>query len=675
MLFLLSDGGGPRLQIRPLPSTPDIQSEDNRYYRGNRNRRNGDGPHGYVQPPNQRALRPHLHSYTSNGHPNQHRNSGQHARMNESHSHRQSQQHQQQQRSQQWPSRSQPSQNQHHQHHEQQQQQQTQQHRQSKSSQPRSRNRERRTRAGAQPRTKSPRPSPVQQQHYSFNSSPSTKSNPVPAPRPFSSSSPTPPKHGSQHEQQAPTDEDRNKSQNKDRGGGKIQTLPDENSNTDTCSVVDLEFDLKFYCVNEHIGSMKISEQAVKHMSYKTFCAQVVELLVQQGKDAIAKVVNDHKLGKVAMMIVSFWDTEIEIEDMDDVVEQIESTKLDDNDNVVAFSVKFVATGDEKTEEKDSFLDNNKNVKNTNANKIGHDQECTVEYFLKKKKNYVLRNPFVIVIGIENYGKTSYVTLDGIGWDVYRMAHLWHDIYKYNDMSLVFRSSSENDNTIGDKLGKYKKYFNYPIKAHDSDIMKEKQTFRDYLVKIRSEIERNERNDGLVLYYSGHGIKDCIILSNGKSFPIQEIINIFDGEQCVQLRNKPKIMIYDCCRGGKASQTFLNECEYKENNQNEKMMKTKGNHWYDNMYHVNSGLATIFANFAGYAVNDTSVGGHLTRSIEKIFENPKLIQQESLRDLIVGIRDLTKISAGKGDSSIHWSAQLVDFHETLEYKVYFRPNA
>ena len=64
--------------------------------------------------------------------------------------------------------------------------------------------------------------------------------------------------------------------------------------------------------------------------------------------------------------------------------------------------------------------------------------------------------------------------------------------------------------------------------------------------------------------------------------------------------------------------------------------------------------------------------GGVANAIEKIFENPKLIEQKSLRDLIFGIRQLTKINAGIGNKDYQLSAQIVDFHETLEYKVYFQ---
>ena len=50
-------------------------------------------------------------------------------------------------------------------------------------------------------------------------------------------------------------------------------------------------------------------------------------------------------------------------------------------------------------------------------------------------------------------------------------------------------------------------------------------------------------------------------------------------------------------------------------------------------------------------------------------------ENQSLRDLIFGIRRLTKLNAGKGNKQINWSAQTVDFHEKLENKVYFKPNS
>lgn len=145
----------------------------------------------------------------------------------------------------------------------------------------------------------------------------------------------------------------------------------------------------------------------------------------------------------------------------------------------------------------------------------------------------------MVLIGIENYDKTqkTYPSLDGVKRDIYRMVQLWNDIYKYNSISTVYVPNSEtiedktSKNTL-EKLAKYKQYRNTPSKNTSSEIVANKESFDRYLVKIRSIIDLNEENDGLIFYFSGHGIKDKIILSDGKSYPIRSIIDHFDGEKC-----------------------------------------------------------------------------------------------------------------------------------------------
>ena len=51
--------------------------------------------------------------------------------------------------------------------------------------------------------------------------------------------------------------------------------------------------------------------------------------------------------------------------------------------------------------------------------------------------------------------------------------------------------------------------------------------------------------------------------------------------------------------------------------------------------------------------------------INETFSKPQFIRNKSLRDLILTIRRSTKKSSGEE------AAQIVDFHETLEWKVYF----
>ena len=292
---------------------------------------------------------------------------------------------------------------------------------------------------------------------------------------------------------------------------------------------------------------------------------------------------------------------------------------------------------------------------------------------MNDKSKYIL-NPFVVLIGIEDYDKdkTGLTPLDGVTNDIYRMAHLWCDIYKYKNMSIALLPNHNNSNTNSMKTGlesaKYKQYFNFPLKnAKSQDILSSFASLKRYLGKIASTINLNEDIDGLIFYYSGHGDKDGIILPNANKerYIWSHLMKIFDGDKCNTLINKPKIMIYDCCRGGNIAQTIKSV----------KPQKARGDDdWYDEYYHKNSGFATIFANFTGDKVNDQKCGGSLTRSIEQVFENPNQISTFSLRDLILGIRELTKRKAGKGNKPERSGAQLVDFHEAMEYNVYFKKN-
>ena len=254
------------------------------------------------------------------------------------------------------------------------------------------------------------------------------------------------------------------------------------------------------------------------------------------------------------------------------------------------------------------------------------------------------------------------------------MVHLWYDIYKYKDISIVLlpnNNNNNNNNTIDKiasklELAKSKEYF-----KNSKDILSNRASLKRYLEKIRGIININETNDGLILYYSGHGNKDGIILPNGDIYTTQHIMKVFDGEKSSYLINKPKIMIYDCCRGKNIAQSIKDVNPIATNLV--KPQKTRGD-WYDEYYHKNSGFATIFANFTGDKVNDSEYGGCLTRAIEQVFEDPNQILTFPLRDLILGIRQLTKENAGKGNKKYHCSAQLVDFHEAMEYNVYFKRN-
>ena len=298
--------------------------------------------------------------------------------------------------------------------------------------------------------------------------------------------------------------------------------------------------------------------------------------------------------------------------------------------------------------------------------KKNHDNnEETLDSLLSDEDSQRLSNPYVAVCGIENYSQSKpdgiWPNLAGVGVDVQSMASLWKTVYNYKNVCIAFESSDEKGQETQNN------------QISNTNAMTNEQDFHDFLVDIRVQIDSKKCNDGLIFYYSGHGAKDAIILQDGDKYKIPNIIEVFNGKNCIFLRNKPKIMIFDCCRGLQFAQSY----EFKSNNnQDGKTATLKGpknpkNSWINREYHANSGLAIIYGNPINYSIADSDYGGCLTRSICKLFEKPKDISKYSLRDLIIAIRRQTKIYSGHGIAP----TQLVDFNDTLEYKVYFDSNS
>ena len=127
-------------------------------------------------------------------------------------------------------------------------------------------------------------------------------------------------------------------------------------------------------------------------------------------------------------------------------------------------------------------------------------------------KSQKMTNPFVIVIGIEDYSDArnkyykDYHDLNGVSIDVNRMKNLWHNIYNYQNIQVAFAGCKDNGNENGDALSN-------------------EVSFNKFLINIRNkQIEMNDSIDGLIFYYSGHGLKNRIILQNGKSLYLKKFI-------------------------------------------------------------------------------------------------------------------------------------------------------
>ena len=325
---------------------------------------------------------------------------------------------------------------------------------------------------------------------------------------------------------------------------------------------------------------------------------------------------------------------------------------------------------------------NNDEKQNTGIDKIhdGTDADSKLNDYNEKPNDETdkllndcavyIKRPMVIIIGIESYlNKKQWPDLIGVKKDVLNMIDLWHKKYNYTDVSVVYFSDmiDYNKNHIINKLNH----------VDNNKIVSNVQEFENYLTKIRNYIDNGKSDqyiDSLIFYYTGHGVKNAIKLSNGESYKIDKIISIFSGQSCKHLLDKPIIMIFDCCRGSHVEPGIKYSGNYnvpvdKNENTADSEPILKG----IKQYHPTSGFELIFSNWEGQPVVDTVNGGYLTTAIGKVFCDPKKIQNKSFSNLIKNVSAyLDQISIGNKEYNIPKQV-LVQQSSTKEH-IFLRKN-
>ena len=102
---------------------------------------------------------------------------------------------------------------------------------------------------------------------------------------------------------------------------------------------------------------------------------------------------------------------------------------------------------------------------------------------------------------------------------------------------------------------------------------------------------------------------------------MSEIEDYFTGNQILSLTKKPKIFIYDCCRGNNYSYVCDNVYKSTHNQPNQRLNK-------------DSNFIKIHATTTGHKVSDRKKqGSFLTQSIEKIFfPKPNIVITDKCMD-------------------------------------------
>ena len=88
--------------------------------------------------------------------------------------------------------------------------------------------------------------------------------------------------------------------------------------------------------------------------------------------------------------------------------------------------------------------------------------------------------------------------------------------------------------------------------------------YNKYFQELRHQLDEEAANDfhqdadAFVLAILSHGRKSHIVCKDGRTLHIHnDIVASFDGQQCKQLINKPKLYLVQACQGGKVGRTIF----------------------------------------------------------------------------------------------------------------------
>ncbi|ELT95225.1 hypothetical protein CAPTEDRAFT_64255, partial [Capitella teleta] len=73
---------------------------------------------------------------------------------------------------------------------------------------------------------------------------------------------------------------------------------------------------------------------------------------------------------------------------------------------------------------------------------------------------------------------------------------------------------------------------------------------RNFTLSIGMHISNISTSDIFVAVIMSHGSRDSVYGTDGKSVLIDDITAIFNGDNCQQLRETPKLFFIDACQGG-----------------------------------------------------------------------------------------------------------------------------
>lgn len=76
-----------------------------------------------------------------------------------------------------------------------------------------------------------------------------------------------------------------------------------------------------------------------------------------------------------------------------------------------------------------------------------------------------------------------------------------------------------------------------------------------------SRLEDQNKAECVVVCILSHGGQECVFGTDGKTLKLDKIFQLFDNRRCINLSGKPKIFIFQACRGGKKDDVTTDSVE------------------------------------------------------------------------------------------------------------------
>ena len=325
-----------------------------------------------------------------------------------------------------------------------------------------------------------------------------------------------------------------------------------------------------------------------------------------------------------------------------------------------------------------------------------------------------IKKPLIVVVGISIYDNNVFPTLECVPIDYKNIQYAFnvvrgYDMAFYNPKNqlVVKRHKIGSENKVSSKS-------EFKLRWNEKEVFK----FNDAIYEKLNDSRYNY--DCLLYFISCHGDRGGVIYdSNGNKIPLITIFDKFSNQNCIKLRNKPKIYFIEACRGKKRTKRYANsnfektdekhqtlqgvgnnnktktyepftsshettmEIEDKSNDEdnisntesvNVKTVATLNNNKSkacDNMYSKYNYNREIYANTEGYVVPEPgSKGAYMIRSItQSIVKNE--IFCKSFDEIMIQSR---KIMLKLMGTSIECAAQVIDDHNNIPNKIIFKTN-